>query len=149
MVRHLLGMSLFVPGYHAMRNRSTFANQYWADVTVYDIAHGRNRNARETRKHAGTEGGRGSSGRTHMCDSEQWRSTKAVGGKCEGGVGTERAAAACCVDQRSRQMSNRSGSHVRGEGREERYDRDSSSIIFVSTSEEERNHVDLTLCTRL
>ena len=41
------------------------------------------------RRESTQEGKEGRSGRTHMCDSEQWRSTKAVGGKCEGGVGTD------------------------------------------------------------
>ena len=37
-----------------------------------------------------------------MCDSEQWRSSKAVGGKCEGGVGTTTILYLLCRRRRRR-----------------------------------------------
>ena len=120
-------MSLFVPGYHAMRNRWNFANQYWANVTVNDIAHGRNRNARETRKHAGTEGGKQRSD-THvrlrtMAFNESSR------GKMRGWRGYRRTAAAWISDHAKCQI----GAPVTCAGRGGRNDMTLPRFYIIST----------------
>ena len=70
--------------YHATENLEYLVDscQNWADVTVKNCSWEARTRDEKARTSEGTK-------RTHMCDSEQWRSpSKAVWGKAEGGVGT-------------------------------------------------------------